>query len=328
MSMIRTHKRETPFVQLDKGFIGNEKLSLKATGLLTYFLSKPDDWHIYMNDVQNKFIDGETSIRSAMTELLTEGYVYRWRERNELGYLGSFNYEVYEQPKFNPHSREEKGDKKRGEKSKKKTPKKKKESHEKVGIERVNPKRENPVLDNPVLDNPVLDNQVLTNNKDTDIKETNIKETNNLSINEREITNLDIPIGVQKKLMINMDRLIDDNISIYSIQETFNAYSDKVNQFEFGMILDNVLQDTKEKIGNINKIMMKSINNHINGLVKNEQTEDNNTGEVIPDWFKEQKEKEKEKKNQSKYDFSKRSNPDWLEDNQEVEKSLEKLKGL
>src|SRR5699024_8654165 len=70
MSMIRTHKRENPFVQLDKGFIGGNQLSLKATGLLTYFLSKPDDWQIYMKDVQNQFKDGETSIRSAMKELI------------------------------------------------------------------------------------------------------------------------------------------------------------------------------------------------------------------------------------------------------------------
>src|SRR5699024_8438680 len=80
--------------------------------LLTYFLSKPDDWQIYMKDVQNQFKDGETSIRSAMKELIEAGYIYRWRERNEKGQLGSYNYEVYERPEFNPNFPDEKEDKK------------------------------------------------------------------------------------------------------------------------------------------------------------------------------------------------------------------------
>lgn len=131
MSVVRTVKRENPFVQLDKAFIGNSDMSLKATGLLTYILSKPDGWNINMSDIQNRFTDGETSVRSAMKELLDLGYVNRYRERKLDGTYGSYIYDVYERPEYNPS---------------------------------FEPKRENPVLDNPVLENHVHNNNDFINN--------------------------------------------------------------------------------------------------------------------------------------------------------------------
>lgn len=145
MSFVRTMKRENPFVQLDKDFIGNGKLSLKATGLLTYFLSKPDGWQIRMKDIQNRFNDGETSIRSAMKELMIEGYVNRFRDRADKGTFGDYVYEVYERPEFNP----------------------KRENQVMVN----SPKRDYPELDNPELDNHVHSNNDFSNNDFSNKKE-------------------------------------------------------------------------------------------------------------------------------------------------------------
>lgn len=136
MAFVRTTKRANPFVQLDKEFIGNGTLSLKATGLLTYFLSKPDGWVIRLSDVQNRFSDGETSIRSGLNELMRQGYVYRERERSEDGTFGDYIYHIYERPEFNP----------------------KRENHVQE------PKRGFPELDKPELDDPELDNHAYSNN--------------------------------------------------------------------------------------------------------------------------------------------------------------------
>lgn len=136
MSIVRTVKRESPFVQLDKEFIGNGKLSLKSTGLLTYLLSKPDGWQIRMKDIQKRFTDGETAVRSGMKELMAEGYINRYRERQEDGTFGDWIYEVYERPEYNP----------------------KRENQVQE------PKRDFPVLDNPVLENPDVENHAYSNN--------------------------------------------------------------------------------------------------------------------------------------------------------------------
>lgn len=323
MSMIRTHKRENPFVQLDKYFIGNGELSLKATGLLTYFLSKPDDWQIYMKDVEKRFKDGETSIRSAMNELMKNGYVYRWRERNEKGQLGSYNYEVYERPEFNPHLKEEKEDKPKDNKKPKKQSKSKgKKKTKSLDAQGISPKRENPVLENPVLDSPVLENQVLTNNKGTNNKGTNNKDTNNeytnnLSILEKEIIQSNLPLPVQKALITNKDRLIDDNISLEDIELNYSANKGKVNEFQYAEVLQTVLIYTKNKIGNINGLMKTSIDAYLTYEKPENENKEPQHKEVVPDWFKERKHKQKKESSYStdysKYDFSQKK-PDFMDD--------------
>jgi len=154
MSYVRVSKRENPFVQIDKAFLGNGKLSLKATGLLTYILSKPDNWKIRLKDIQKRFTDGETSVSTAMQELMKAGYIYRYQERKENGKFGDWIYEVYERPEYNPHY-----------------------SH--------SPKRENPVSSpkrdfpdsvnpdtgNPVYNNNEFNNNDLSNNKNKEEEE-------------------------------------------------------------------------------------------------------------------------------------------------------------
>lgn len=149
MSYIRTAKRENPFVQLDKNFIGYGELSLKATGLLTYILSKPDGWQIRMKDIQKRFTDGESSVRSGIKELRDKLYINRFRERNDDGTFGDYVYEVYERPEYNPIFSND---------VKMEIPKR--ENH-KQGDE---PKRENPEQDNPEQDNPEQENHVHSNN--------------------------------------------------------------------------------------------------------------------------------------------------------------------
>lgn len=61
MAIYRIHKEDN-FVIIDKAFLLNEEISLKAKGLLALLLSYPDNWQFYKAEIstahnrQRKFI--------------------------------------------------------------------------------------------------------------------------------------------------------------------------------------------------------------------------------------------------------------------------------
>ena len=83
------------YMVLDKTFIHNPNLSLKAKGLLTYFLSLPDTWKIYLSELTNHHEDGRDSISSTIKELERKGYVTIEKTRNEKGHFNCI-YTVFE----------------------------------------------------------------------------------------------------------------------------------------------------------------------------------------------------------------------------------------
>lgn len=101
MSTFRTNKRDLPFVQIDKELLSNEGISWKAKGILTYLLSKPNDWITYISDLEKQSTDGRDSVRNGIKELLTAGYMKRNRSRDECGKFAGFDYDVFEKPCYN-----------------------------------------------------------------------------------------------------------------------------------------------------------------------------------------------------------------------------------
>ena len=73
------------------------ELSWKAKDYL-YILSLPEDWKIYMSDLQNRATDGETALRSAIKELTEKGYIKQTRLKDEQGRWASYAYEIIEKP--------------------------------------------------------------------------------------------------------------------------------------------------------------------------------------------------------------------------------------
>ena len=97
MTRINRVRKEKNFVQLDKGFLQNPKLSAKAKGVLAYILSLPDDWVLYKSELPNHFSDGKDSIRSALVELERFGHlVIEKNSRDEKGKLAHHNITVHE----------------------------------------------------------------------------------------------------------------------------------------------------------------------------------------------------------------------------------------
>lgn len=97
-TIIRTSKRENPYVMIDKYGLNDERLSWKAKGLLAYLLSKPDDWQVYESDLIKRAADGRDSVRTGLRELEKFGYLSRRQIRGENGSFGHMEYIVYERP--------------------------------------------------------------------------------------------------------------------------------------------------------------------------------------------------------------------------------------
>jgi predicted transcriptional regulator len=90
--------KDNPYVIMNKDFLENPNLSLKAKGLLSYLLSKPDNWKIIMEDLVKKSTNGRESVSSAIRELIEIGYIHRIQTRED-NKFGPYEYHIYEQPR-------------------------------------------------------------------------------------------------------------------------------------------------------------------------------------------------------------------------------------
>lgn len=92
-------KKDTNYTILDNTFIRDERLSWKAKGLMTYLLSLPEDWKIYLKEVEKHASDGRDSLRSALKPLIKYGYIVFEQKRTEKGNFGDCIYKIIENPK-------------------------------------------------------------------------------------------------------------------------------------------------------------------------------------------------------------------------------------
>ena len=104
----------------------------------------------------------------------------------------------------------------------------------------------------------------------------------NLSINEKSVSELDLPLIVKKQMIVNMDRLIDDHIDIKEIELIYQSRKEFLSEYQYAEILSNVLMGTKGKIKDIRKVLQKSIKNFIDHQQKEEKPK---KVEKLPKWF-------------------------------------------
>ncbi len=89
---------ENNFVVVDKGYLRDKDLSLKAKGLLTLMLSLPDDWKYSLSGLKAICRESAGAISSALKELKARGYVKVSKynaasdEKGRFGYA----YEIFE----------------------------------------------------------------------------------------------------------------------------------------------------------------------------------------------------------------------------------------
>ena len=145
MAIYRIHKEDN-FVIIDKAFLLNEEISLKAKGLLALLLSYPDNWQFYKAEIVQHTTDKENSLNSGLKELIENGYIVRKQRKDENGKFEGYEYHVYEKPSTEKPSTE-------------------KPSTEKPSTEK--PSTEKPSTEKPSTEKPILLNNKNTKNKNT-----------------------------------------------------------------------------------------------------------------------------------------------------------------
>lgn len=99
MAIFRKVKK-TDYTIIDNNIFKNQKLTLKAKGMICTMLSLPDNWNYSEEGLVSLSNDGISSVRSTIQELMKYGYLVRTRNRDEKGILRDYVYTIYEEPKL------------------------------------------------------------------------------------------------------------------------------------------------------------------------------------------------------------------------------------
>jgi hypothetical protein len=210
-NIIRVDKnKNNPYVLINKDFLNDKNLSWKAKGLMAYLLSKPDDWEIFISQLQKCSTDGRDSTSNAIKELIKNGYI----QRKDYRLNGRFKsiYTVFENKitvTENPY---------RYGKTETEKPKRKNRN----GLtETVNPS---------LLNNEQLNNDLLNNNTTTEEEE--IKEINNINVvvnlidsfNKKYNGNLDLDL-IKKLIDKKTYEVVEECINVF---DKYVTNADKV----------------------------------------------------------------------------------------------------
>jgi hypothetical protein len=98
MAVIRVEKNKN-YTVMSNVHLRDKALSLKAKGLLSLILSRPDDWQYNVKGLAAISKEGRSGITSALQELEAAGYLERRQLRGEHGKLAQVEYVVFEAPR-------------------------------------------------------------------------------------------------------------------------------------------------------------------------------------------------------------------------------------
>ena len=91
-------ERTRDYTVMSNHHLRNEKLSLKAKGLLSMMLSLPEDWNYTTRGLAKICKEGVDAIGGALRELETAGYIVRHQLRGKNGRISDTEYVIYEKP--------------------------------------------------------------------------------------------------------------------------------------------------------------------------------------------------------------------------------------
>ena len=97
MAVFRVEKNSN-YTTMCNYHLRDQNLSLKAKGLLSLFLSLPDEWHYSIRGVAAICKEGVDSVNTTLRELEEYGYLTRSQKRQENGRMGEIEYVIYEMP--------------------------------------------------------------------------------------------------------------------------------------------------------------------------------------------------------------------------------------
>ena len=91
-------ERTRDYTVMSNHHLRNEKLSLKAKGLLSMMLALPENWNYTTRGLAAICKEGVDAIGGALRELETAGYIVRHQLRDRHGRISDTEYVIYEQP--------------------------------------------------------------------------------------------------------------------------------------------------------------------------------------------------------------------------------------
>lgn len=99
---IRRATRKDKFTVISNS-VFSSKLSYRAIGLLTYLLSKPDNWEVSVAHLVNHVKESENptgrdAVYSTLKELVSKGFVIRANKRDQSGKMTGIEYVVFDEP--------------------------------------------------------------------------------------------------------------------------------------------------------------------------------------------------------------------------------------
>lgn len=97
-------KKTNQFTVIPNSLFNDTRLSLKAIGLHSSILAKPDNWTVMIDDIVRSHKDGRDSVYSAIKELIGAGYWVKYpiRAGNR---IESWQTDIYELPVTDPAKR-------------------------------------------------------------------------------------------------------------------------------------------------------------------------------------------------------------------------------
>ena len=95
--MPRLKKITGNYTTVPNSWVNDEKISLKAKGLLLILQSLSDGWNFTIAGIATKSKDSIDATRTAINELKNAGYLY-WEQTSDNGKFGEVVVELYEIP--------------------------------------------------------------------------------------------------------------------------------------------------------------------------------------------------------------------------------------
>ena len=87
-------KNKIPYAAIPKEYLFDKELSLKAKGLLTIIYSLTEDWKYNMKGLQKISNTTEKTLRKLIDELITAGYIARFKTHGKKGHF-NYNYMIF-----------------------------------------------------------------------------------------------------------------------------------------------------------------------------------------------------------------------------------------
>ncbi len=93
-----TIRKQNPYTQIENTLITNPDLSCRAFKLLCIGLSRPENWKFYKSEIEKHFKEGKATVREALKELRSLGYLHSFATRSKNGTMTGHVWFWLEEP--------------------------------------------------------------------------------------------------------------------------------------------------------------------------------------------------------------------------------------